>query len=59
MSYEVLEIGSGDMAGPMWYRMLQMEDGEERESIRKNLLAYCEMDTEGMVRILQELAKLQ
>jgi hypothetical protein len=55
MRYDDLEIGGAER---LWRRLrgcLNMEDMKERKKIRKTLLAYCKLDKEAMVRILEKL----
>jgi hypothetical protein len=58
MKYESLAIQEGSMASLEYLRMLDPSTpSEERERIRKDLLAYCGHDTLGMVAIREELLK--
>ena len=57
LSYEGMEVEIGAAAIEQGEKMLEMEDGEERREIRKNLLAYCELDTFAMVEIYRKLLK--
>ncbi len=54
LSYDVLEIGDGGSAQASWVNMIECE-GEEKERLRRALLAYCEMDTRAMVEIYGKL----
>ncbi len=57
-SYNDLEIGNGGLASNTFLSMiLNKFEGDESET-RKNLLAYCERDTEGMVVIWEHLIDL-
>lgn len=58
LSYEGMEIGDGGSAAEEWVRMQAVTDPEEVERIRRNLLAYCELDTLAMVRILEKVREL-
>lgn len=59
LSYESLNISSGAMVGDTWTKLTTGTfDEKESEAIRKDLLAYCEQDTLGMVRILEVLENL-
>ncbi|RED48805.1 DUF2779 domain-containing protein [Seonamhaeicola aphaedonensis] len=59
LSYKNLEIQNGTMALDTWGRlMLEPESFEDTETVKKDLLAYCELDTEAMVRIYQKLKNL-
>lgn len=55
MSYDDLEVSNGAMAANAYIEMIQTEDANEREQIRQSLLKYCELDTLGMVRIVDRL----
>lgn len=57
-SYKALPINHGDQASAEWLRMnSDATPPEEKATIKKNLLRYCELDTWAMVRIWQELKK--
>ena len=56
-SYKNLAIASGDMASVSYYEAVFNGAGN-KEQIRKDLLAYCKRDTEGMVWIVDEFRKL-
>lgn len=52
LSYEGLEISDGDAAMTAFARMMQgMISEEEVEQLRRDLLAYCRVDTLAMVRL--------
>ena len=55
--YDKLDIQEGGEAGAEYMRMMGVEDSNEIQKIRKNLLEYCGMDTYGMVVILSDLEK--
>ncbi|MCJ7695591.1 MAG: DUF2779 domain-containing protein [Anaerolineaceae bacterium] len=59
LSYEILEIGNGEEATTRWWQMVYrgMPD-EESIATRRDLLAYCEMDTLAMVKIYERLIEL-
>jgi len=60
LSYEGLEIADGGAAMDAYHQMCAVKDKPgELEKIRKNLIAYCKLDTLGMVRILEALEKLE
>lgn len=54
--YSKLEIQDGGCAAIKYLEMISSK-GKEREKLRKNLLAYCGLDTEAMVLIVEELGK--
>ncbi|MFC1994294.1 DUF2779 domain-containing protein [Chloroflexota bacterium] len=57
--YEGMTIAKGDEASLAFLR-ITFDDlsSEEVESVRDDLLAYCKLDTEGMVRIIERLQEL-
>jgi hypothetical protein len=60
LSYKGLAIADGGAAIDAYQQMLAaMEDQKKLSEIRKNLLAYCQLDTLAMVRILEALEKLE
>lgn len=59
MSYENLGIQRGDEAQLQYQRFLKLPaDSSDRETIRKNLLSYCEQDSLAMARLLDALQKI-
>lgn len=58
-SYEGMEIKEGGTASLKYY-MTHFRDCEEEEKqkMRRALLEYCNLDTEGMVEILRELDRI-
>jgi hypothetical protein len=59
LSYEEMEIADGGAAMDAYHRMCEAKNNpEELGEIRKNLLAYCKLDTMAMVRILETLGEL-
>jgi hypothetical protein len=62
MSYEGLAIAEGETATAELARMIFARAGEmgerEREELRGALLAYCERDTEAMMRLAERLTEL-
>ena len=57
-SYSDLEINNGGDATMLYFYSHIKFKLENKEEIRKNLVKYCGLDTEGMVFILKELRKL-
>jgi hypothetical protein len=58
MKYETPAIREGSIASLQYLRMLDPSTlPEEKDKIRKDLLAYCAHDTLGMVKIREELLK--
>lgn len=59
LSYEKLDgVANGGDAMDAYYSMNSANDAEELENIRKQLLAYCKLDTEAMVRILDRIQQM-
>jgi hypothetical protein len=57
-SYKDLEVSNGGMASSIFLAMVNgVYEGNEAET-RKNLLKYCERDTEGMVIIYRHLKEM-
>ena len=53
--YEDLEIQDGMAAVRQWRQLIAADTAaEERESMRRDLLAYCHRDTKLMYDILEE-----
>ncbi len=59
-SYENMEIAEGNMASIEYSRVTfgKNVNEEERQRVRVALEKYCDLDTKGMVEILEELEKL-
>ena len=59
LSYDEMAIAEGEMAS-LKYMEATFKDisAEERQKIHADLLAYCEQDTGGMVRIVEKLVAL-
>jgi len=57
-SYSELEINNGGDASMMYFYSHILSKLENKGEIRKNLLKYCCLDTEGMVWIVEKLRKL-
>jgi len=58
-SYEEMPIASGDDASLAFLTITFAEvPADEAARVRKELLAYCKMDTEGMVRIVERLKEI-
>lgn len=56
--YDNLEIQEGGAAGAEFIRLMTLQDENEIQKIRKNLLDYCGRDTYGVIVILEELEKV-
>jgi hypothetical protein len=55
LSYADLEIQEGGTAGVVYLSLFHDEDPESVKLKRENLLKYCGMDTESLVRILEKM----
>ncbi|MHB8279790.1 MAG: DUF2779 domain-containing protein [Candidatus Humimicrobiaceae bacterium] len=63
ISYDDMEIKNGQQASIRYLNITFLKDEKEQdkaqvEKIRKDLLDYCGLDTEGMIFILRELYKM-
>ncbi|MFH1051419.1 MAG: DUF2779 domain-containing protein [bacterium] len=56
-SYKDLEISGGGQASASFESLYFENDIDKINSVRKNLLEYCKLDTFAMVKLLQELEK--
>ena len=57
--YDDMEIGEGGTASRRYYMTHFREcSKEEKEKVRKDLLEYCKLDTEGMVEILRAFEEM-
>jgi hypothetical protein len=58
-SYQGMEIGEGSTASLMYYLThFRNCQNIEKENTRKALIEYCNLDTEGMVEILEKIEQL-
>jgi hypothetical protein len=58
-SYEEMEIREGEIASLKYYLThFRDVEKEEKANVRKSLLEYCKLDTEGMVAILRKLEEI-
>jgi hypothetical protein len=57
LTYEGLNIKNGEEAMLKYEELINLEDGEKKESLKKDLLEYCKLDTLAMVEILKVLRK--
>ena len=61
LGYGDLEVSDGNTASALLESLLLQPDAmtfEERKAARRNLLAYCERDTEALVRLSERLEAL-
>lgn len=59
LSYKTLNIQEGGTASSTYANLHLEKDPEKVKQIRTDLLAYCEMDTFAMVKILKKLYELK
>jgi hypothetical protein len=57
-SYEGLNINKGDLASIAYKRLYSETDENIIREVRKDLLAYCKLDTLAMVEILKVLQNI-
>ena len=57
LDYKGLDVSDGEQAMFMYEKMISLPDGDEKEKIIKDLLAYCALDTYAMIEILKVLKK--
>ena len=56
LDYSDLDISEGEQASAAYAEMIRPETTtERRDSLRKDMLAYCERDTEAGVRLFEVL----
>ncbi len=59
LTYDGLAIHDGGEATIAWWKLVHTRDDSlDAEQVRKDLLAYCEMDTLAMVKIYEQLIKI-
>jgi hypothetical protein len=59
LNYGALVIQEGGTASNQFLRLLQrLVPSQEVAVLRKNLLAYCELDTCAMVELVEALARI-
>lgn len=58
LSYKDLNIQEGGTASSTYANLHLVQSEEQVAQIRKDLLAYCELDTYAMVKILEKLEYL-
>lgn len=56
--YKTLPVANGVDAMREYERFLKLEPGEERDTVRKNLLDYCNMDTKIMIDIWKKVESM-
>jgi hypothetical protein len=54
-SYQDLDINNGILASQSFLNLSRIEDKEQISKTRKDLLEYCKLDTEAMVKIFEVL----
>ena len=58
LDYKQLNIQNGGMAMNTFAKLHRLKDPSQRKQIRRDLLAYCRLDTLAMVKIYQKLDEL-
>ena len=58
LAYGDLEVADGQMAMQAYAALSREADPVQRENLRRALWAYCERDTEAMVRIVEVLERV-
>ncbi len=58
LSYAKMDIADGMAAMRAYHEMCQLEPGAKLDNLRRSMLAYCQLDTLAMVKILSELHKI-
>lgn len=53
--YDELEVRGGDVAAGLWRRLITLPDGPEKDKIRRDLAAYCAVDTVAAYQVLRYL----
>jgi len=54
-SYEEMAIANGEDAVRAYKKLSSIEDEQQRNKIKKDLLEYCKLDTLAMVKLLEKL----
>lgn len=54
-SYDDMEIGDGGIASREYFRVTYTDDNADKAKVRRDLEAYCGLDTLGMVEIVEKL----
>ena len=55
LSYDSLEIKEGGTASDTFLQMINKSFKGDEDKVRKQLLQYCELDTQAMVEIMKKL----
>jgi len=55
LTYEGMAVSNGDAAVMAYKRLGKIDDPAEARQVKKDLLAYCELDTLAMVKLLEKL----
>ncbi|MGJ8588500.1 MAG: DUF2779 domain-containing protein [Yoonia sp.] len=58
LTYDQLAVASGTDAMEAWGRLISLSDENEKGELKKELFAYCKLDTLAMVRILEVIEGL-
>jgi len=57
-SYEGMEIADGRQASSQYIELGSIDNIDEKETIKSDLLKYCKQDTQSMVDVLECLKKV-
>jgi hypothetical protein len=58
LDYKKLNISDGEMAMGAFANLHLIKDDSQREEVKKNLLAYCHLDTLAMVKLWLKLREI-
>ena len=53
-----MKVSDGTDAMVEFINMIEMPNGDEKEKLRNEILAYCRLDTLAMVEIFKKIKKL-
>jgi len=59
LTYEGMSVSGGTEAMDAWMKFVELPSGKERNQLREDMLEYCKLDTYAMVRIFEEMERLQ
>ena len=57
--YSHLDVSDGSQAQVVWLEMITLSEGEKKETLINQLLAYCKLDTLAMVEIHKKLIQIK
>jgi uncharacterized protein YprB with RNaseH-like and TPR domain len=50
-------VGDGEEVMEAYEKLISLQDGEEKESLKKHMKDYCSLDTLSLVKILEVIKK--